>query len=275
MLYLLAGCQTSSSLAYLTNRTGNFDIFLTDEAGKDHRALTTNPGWDWSPQWNKARKGIIYNSNDTLKKFSIRLMTVDGNPLPLDTDGLEEYILSPDGKSALYTESDSSLRYIYRLDIASGERNPLVTVKAYNGRPRWSPNGQMFSFISDRDGNNEIYRYDLASGEELRLTSTAAREKYTSWAPDSRSIVYTASEEGLEYNDVYRVDVQTQAITRITDDQKLYEEICVSPDGKKIAFHAQRNGQHHIFTMSIDGTEERQITRVEAYHGEPEWIPTK
>ena len=33
--------------------------------------------------------------------------------------------------------------------------------------------------------------------------------------------------------------------------------------------------QHHIFTLNIDGSGEKQITRVEAYHGEPEWIPGK
>lgn len=268
-----SACQTTSRIAYLTNRSGNFDIYLTDEKGTDHTALTSNPGWDWSPKWNPHLDGIIYNSNDTLKNFSIRLMTTDGKPMPLNTDGLEEFILSPDGELVLYTESDSSNRYINLLDLKSGARKPLVTTAAYNGRAQWAPNSRVFSFISDRDGNNEIYLYDMATGIQQRLTETAKREKYTSWTPDNRSIIFTASEEGTEYNDIYRVNVLSGAISRITEDQKMYEEICVSPDGKKIAFHGRLEGEHHIFTMNIDGTELKQITRVKAYHGEPEWIP--
>lgn len=270
---ICSACQTTSRIAYLTNRSGNFDIYLTDEKGEDHTALTNNPGWDWSPQWNEHLNGIIYNSNDTLENFSIRLMTASGKSMPLDTDGLEEFILSPDGELVLYTESDSANRYINLLDLRSGARKPLVTIAAYNGRTKWAPNSRVFSFISDRDGNNEIYLYDMATGIQKRLTNTPSREKYTSWTPDNRSIVFTASEEGVEYNDIYRVDIRTGAISRITEDSKMYEEICVSPDGKKIAFHGRIDGKHHILTINMDGTGQKQITQVEAYHGEPEWIP--
>lgn len=275
MLCILASCQTNSRIAYLTNRDGNFDIYLTDEKGENHTALTSNPGWDWYPKWNNSLKGIIYNSNDTLKNFSIRLMSDAGRSMQLDTDGLEEYILSPDGKTVLYTVSEGDDKYIYNLDLSTKEKKPLIKYPAYNGRPIWSPDGTRISFITDRDGNNEIYLYEIASGIETRLTNTFAREKYTSWTPDSQSIVFTASEEGRAYNDVYRAEVGTKVIERITDDEKLYEEIAVAPDGKQIAFHAQRDGQHHIFTMNIDGTNEQQITKVKAYHGEPEWIPGK
>lgn len=275
LLCLFTSCQTSSRIAYLTNRSGNFDIYITDEQGENHLALTDNPGWDWYPKWNKALKGIIYNANDTLKNFRISMMDDQGNSMALDTDGLESFILAPNGKMALYTESDSNFSYINAFNVLTRERTPLVTTKAYNGRAMWAPNGKMFSFITDRDGNNEIYIFDLTKGVEVRLTNTASREKYTSWTPDSRSIVFTSSEEDQEYNDIYRVDITSGNINRITNDEKLYEEISVSPDGKKIAFHAQRNGQHHIFRMHIDGSGEKQLTSVKAYHGEPEWIPGK
>ncbi|NET37499.1 MAG: hypothetical protein F6K19_36660 [Cyanothece sp. SIO1E1] len=71
------------------------------------------------------------------------------------------------------------------------------------------------------------------------------------------------------------MNILTQKITQITDDLAFYQEIAVSPDGKKIAFHAKRKGEDHIYTIDIDGKNERQITTAKAYHGEPCWVPGK
>lgn len=276
VLFSMLSCASGpAKLAYLTNRTGNFDIFLSDQNGTLHQALTDNPGWDWSPKWNKSKQGIIYNSNDSLEQFSIKLMSRLGKPQPLNTFGLSEFILSPNGKEVVYTQKDSNFQYIFHLDISTGEKYPLINVPAYNGRPKWSPNGKMISFISDRDGNSEFYIYDFRTQETTRLTQSPTREKYTSWGTNSKAILFTSEEEGGKKNDIFLIDLKRKVITQITKDAFLYEEICWSPDQKTIAFHGQLDGQHHIFTLSIDGTNRQQITQVQAYHGEPEWIPSK
>jgi TolB protein len=268
-------CRPVLQISYITDRTGNFDIFLTDEQGKNHTQLTTNAGWDWSPQWNPYLNAVIYNSNDTSDNFSLKAMDLSAQPIPLNTYGLEEFILSPKGGPALFTQRDSNFQYIFAFEPVTQQRTVLVQHPSYNGRPRWSPDGRYFSFISDRDGNNEIYLYDLAKHSIDRLTATAAREKYTSWLPNGKAVVFTAQEEGREHNDIFQVDITAKTITRITDDELTYEEIACSPDGKKIAFHGQRDGEHHLFVMDIDGKNERRITAVDAYHGEPEWVSGK
>ena len=102
-LLLLAGCSKQFGVAYLSSDGGNFDIFCIDPGGGPPRRLTTNPGWDWYPKWNEGRQLLVYYSNDTARNFSIRAMNLQGEPKPLDTHGLEEFILSPDGKQALFT----------------------------------------------------------------------------------------------------------------------------------------------------------------------------
>ncbi len=129
---LFFACQPSpaptkpAKLLYLSNRSGNFDIFLTDHEGKEHKQLTQNLGWDWAPQWNQSQGGFLYNSSDTNDVFAIQLMDIEGNLMALETYGLEEFILSPDGQLALYTVSDSSFKHIYAFDTQTQTKSPLV-----------------------------------------------------------------------------------------------------------------------------------------------------
>ncbi|MDA7949978.1 MAG: hypothetical protein MPJ24_00690 [Pirellulaceae bacterium] len=46
-----------------------------------------------------------------------------------------------------------------------------------------------------------------------------------------------------------------------------------SPDGTKIAFYSERNGQGDIYLMNADGTGEKQLTNTSADEGYPTWSP--
>lgn len=277
-LFLSIGLLAQNKIAYLTNQSGNFDIFIIDENGENQKQLTTNKGWDWSPKWNQHLQAIIYNSNDTLNKFSIKCVDKNGVAKQMDTKGMEEFILSPDGTKVLYTLKDNKNRYIGIFNLNKETNQLLISNPSYNGRPDWSTDGKYFSFISDRDGNNELYVYNFKNAVIKKLTNSEKSEKYTSWMPDSKTIVYTyhySDERDNEHNDIFSVDINTAKSIQITKDPKFYQEIDVSPDGKKIVFHAKRNGKDSLYTITIDGENEKQITTAEAYHGEPVWIPSK
>ncbi|WP_299113904.1 DPP IV N-terminal domain-containing protein [uncultured Winogradskyella sp.] len=276
-LFISAIFYGQNSIVYLSNQSGNFDIFIIDQNGENKKQLTSNKGWDWSPKWNEKLNAIIYNSNDTLKKFSIKAVDRSGISKKLDTKKMEEFILSPDATKVLYTLKDNNNRYIGVFDLNAETNKLLISNPSYNGRPDWSPDGKSFSFISDREGNNELYVYHIDTKSTHRLTNSEKSEKYTSWMPDSKTIVYTyhySDERDNERNDIFSVNINTKNINQITSDINFYQEIDVSPDGKKIVFHAKRNGKHHLYTINIDGKNEEQITTVEAYHGEPEWVPS-
>ena len=145
---------------------------------------------------------------------------------------------------------------------------------AYHGRAKWSPDAQKIIYITDRDGNNEIYLYDMLEQTNTRLTENETYEKYLTWAPDSRRFAYTTEyfEEGKpDRNDVFVMDLDTKEVRQITDNPYEDAEIAWSPRGDLIAFHSRRDSVDHIFTMKIDGSNVRQITTTQTYHGEPEW----
>ena len=260
-------------LTYISKASGNFDIWINDLSGNETQ-LTNNPSWDWSPMWNQSLESIIYYSyvDDT---FRIRSMNSEGSLIKLDTKGLMEFNLSPDGNTLIMEESRGDNRQLVLVTLDNLKENPITDSLAYYGRAKWSNDSKKVVYISDKDGNNEIYLYDIVSKSTTRLTNNLTNEKYLTWAPDDKRIAFTTEyyEEGQpDRNDVFVMDIESKEATQITNNNYEDSEIAWSPQGGRIAFHSKRDSIDHIYTMKIDGSDVRQVTTQGTYHGEPEWV---
>ncbi len=67
------------------------------------------------------------------------------------------------------------------------------------------------------------------------------------------------------------MSVDGSGLTRLTDALGQYSSAALSPDGRHIAFVAERNGQRDIYVMNIDGSEQTNLTNDPARDGSPEW----
>lgn len=286
ILVILNGCNSREReneslckkelLVYISKASGNFDIYKNDLNGNEIQ-LTTNPSWDWSPMWNPTLQSIIYYSyvNDT---FQIRSMNGKGVLKPMDTKGLMEFNLSPDGKMLVMEESRGDNRQLVLVTLDNLNNLPITDSTAYYGRAKWSPDSKKIVYISDKVGNNEVYVYDIESKSTTRLTTNETNEKYLTWAPDNKRIAFTTEfyEEGQSNrNDVYVMNIESKEIIKITNNPYTDSEIAWSPNGDRIAFHSKRDSIDHIYTMRHDGSNIKQITTKSTYHGEPAWIVVK
>ena len=81
--------------------------------------------------------------------------------------------LSPDGQQLVF----DLLGHIYILPVAGGEARSLTQNSgvAINYQPRWSPDGRLIAFVSDRRGQNNLWIMDAegsGSTRQLFLTGT-------------------------------------------------------------------------------------------------------
>jgi len=150
---------------------------------------------------------------------------------------------------------------------------PITEMKGYNGRPKWSPDGNQILFIGDQSGSNELYLYDLPSVKTRRITENALREKYTSWSKDGKSIVTTMAEEEMP-NDIYRIDLATLEVTQLTQTSINESEISMDPQGRYVSYHAQLDGRDDIFLLALETKDVLHITS-KGYHGETVWMEVK
>ena len=166
----------------------------------------------------------------------------------LDTEG--DWELTPDGRSVVATwlvsEGGGSERStVVVIDLTSGERREIAGDDA-NGyhSPRVSPDGSRVAMLvrrkssADDPGDFWPALVPLAGGPVQALAAEWDRWPHSPrWTPDGAALIVAADDNGR--SPLWRVDAATGAVTRLTDDDGVYTDPRVSPDGRYV--YALRN----------------------------------
>ena len=256
-LTLLMVCaDTGAQITFMSDRDGNWEIYVMDADGKNQRRVTNNPGEDRWPSWSPDGKRIAFESDR------------DGHVHPIHGSPTSE---------------------IYVIDADGGNLQNL-TNSPYNDRePSWSPNGKRIAFGALRENriNYEIYVMDVDGRNLQRLTDNPGNDGHSgdrspSWSPDGERIVFTARRAGHVENkfaityEVYVLDVESGNQQRLTNNRNNEWSPSWSPDGKRIAFSSDRKGilqNFDIYVMDVDGGNQQNITNDRLDDGSPSWSP--
>ena len=138
--------------------------------------------------------------------------------------------------------------------------------------PAVSWNGDRVAFYWDKTGQMELHVMDLATRETRQVSHgevpRALRAGF-SWDRADRSIVFAKDAGGTEQHDLYRIDVETGAVTQLTNDPTAQEYAGqFSPDDRWLTVHTNkrnpaapdRPGQLNLWKMRADGTDYAPLT---------------
>jgi Tol biopolymer transport system component len=125
-------------------------------------------------------------------------------------------------------------------------------------------NGKM-AFVRGVDSNSEIYVMDGDGSGQTSLTNNLAFDTLPAFSPDGRHVAFTSRRDsiGTQTNDeIYVVDAADSdgngngdKLTRLTSSQTVNEfQPAFSPDGKKMAFTSNGDGNNEIYVMNADGS---------------------
>ena len=234
------------TIAYVSDRTGNLEIFLKQISGGPDINLTNDPGDDVQPAFSPDGKQIAFVStrhsetqlvfrNPTIKEMGgdVWVMpALGGTPRRIAERG-NFPAWSPDGSRIIFIRGPWLAQAIYSVTPAGGEaaRLPIITpvVHLFITRPSFSPDGKWITFDSQQPEN--IYVVPPRGGRAVAV----AHGSDPTWMPDSKSIVYSDLDPGRN---------STLSRVRITDDGK--------PDGAPEPLTSGR-GEDKAPTISRDG----------------------
>ena len=101
--------------------------------------------------------------------------------------------VSPDGQTIVF----DLLGDLYTMPFAGGTATSLTQGMAFDGQPRFSPDGQTVAFISDRSGGDGLWTISVDKADTVRITK-GNNSAYQSpeWTPDGDYIVATKQNPG-------------------------------------------------------------------------------
>ena len=295
-ILLVVNAWGAPYISFNSERTGQSDIiYIIDTNGKNLRNLT-NPLASgccaaWAPDGRSFAFVLDLDGNNeiyikTFNEAQARRLT---NHPELDFDPA----WSPDGNWITFVSDRTGESHIYKIDI-NGENLQRLTNQGDNHAPAWSPDGQSIAFDSTRnlelwDGTLvnvlDLYVMD-ADGKNLRQMINPLHRiglhtpRSPAWSPDGKQIAYTAKDDGIG---IYIMDTDGQNARRVSPLGTWSYNPAWSLDGKWIAYDAfvaenanppdNSNAVRHIFIVSVEGGEPRQITQHPGPNYSPAWVP--
>ncbi len=218
---------------------------------------------------------IVFQSNRD-GDFEIFAMNGDGTaqiPLTDNTAVDTDPALSPDRSQIVFRSTRDGNSRIYIMNNDGTNQRPLTT-SGNNEDPSFSPDGSKIVFKSA----NDIFVMDVDGQNLVNLTNNAAsafdvdpifsRDGRIIFASNPRTPTNPASK-----SQIFRMNGDGSGLTQLTTAAADHFQPSVSPDGSRIAFASDRDGDFEIFVMRADGTQATPLTANSANDSDPVFSP--
>jgi len=199
----------STKIAYISERSGQYNIWLVNADGSNDVHLTSNNDSNlnlYCPLWSLDGKRIAFTSKTNRGKAVFSVWIIDTNTknteMVIQADSFFGLIgWSQNGEDLILTSVNSSGSVglqpevsLLQVSIKTGEKRQIVTLKdAYLYNIRLSPDKKNIAFAAHREAKDDIWLMPAAGGEAKKLTANNDSRLYFSslaWSPDNNSIFF-------------------------------------------------------------------------------------
>jgi len=234
-------------IAFLSDRSDYFDVYLMSTLdGKVHRRLVRGQRSGRFEELHWLRPGISW---------------------------------SPDGDHIAFCAKSGGLDALYIINVEDGSIHKSLKFNS-DGlfSPSWSPDGKSIALVHVLDGRSDLAVVDIETGKLKNITSDIYDEADPSWSADSRCLLFTSNRgdaplkqteranrsilfTDYEEFDVYRIELESSELTRITDDAYVERTPIWAPDDKDVILYvSNRTGAYNLYLHRISTSEIRSFT---------------
>lgn len=203
--------------------------------------------------------------------YDIYVANPDGSNMQRVLDYASQPALSPNGLRIAFRRWKSDDRGVEIMDTYGGNQHRLTNFLE-DALPFWSPDGRTLVFFSRRESDRRprVYEVDVTGGSDRVLLRGGGPVYgvFPTWMPNGPIIyVVTSPQNGLA-----TMNADGSGFQMVFADGSATAP-AVSPDGARIAFMSQRDGNWEVYRLNADGSGLVRLTNHGANDGLPAWSP--
>jgi TolB protein len=180
------------SVAFASNRSGGWDLFLLDLRTGAVRPLTQTPAFEGHPTWSPDGLWIAYEAYDG-SDLDIWVLRVDGTQDPIQLTNAPSMdaspVWDPAGRRIAFTSDRDGLPDVYVANLDNPDERYLNlsnTPLIAEAGPVFSPDGSSIAYSGRGEGLDFIYLVDLNAAQPSPREIGIGR--WPEWSPDGDAI---------------------------------------------------------------------------------------
>lgn len=204
------------SVAFASNRSGYWDIYLLDLSSGGITRLTDTLAYDASPAWSPDNKWLVYETynNDNLD-IKIQSVISPTDTIQLTTSSAADFspVWSPKGRHIAFVSDRSGENEIWLADLDQTEAQRFQNISqnpnSNDTHPAWSPDGNSIVWVGAQDGMHTLILQEMPiSGDPITTPTTLSQQNLGSgdwpvWSADGESILTTLQTPNRTYLTAY------------------------------------------------------------------------
>lgn len=274
--YDIVWTTDSKKLVFVSDKSGNFDIYTIDIATKEEKTLSNDPNDETNPHVSPDGKLVSFVRNG--KEGGIYVVPVDGSASPrrivesLGNNlefgngnqsgmGISGYSWSPDSKWIAFARADAvETSDIWVAPVSGGKAINITYTPGENRSPEWSKDGKYLLFMSDRGGSAavnappDLYAIPLQKEKEDKEEAASAK-------PAGPTPADGAAKPADKPSTDVKIDfdeIENRSKRLSTQGVIVYE---ITPDGKNAVFVGLGQGPSDFFMVPVSGGSPTRMTQ--------------
>ncbi len=269
-----SGKEKKQSIAFVSNRNGNSDIYEIRTDGSNLKPLLSGNSNQWSPR--ATRDGnYLYFMDDADSSQSIRRYNLKNGKIEFIKEVYFDdfyFQLHPEENKIVAHDTISGFYQLFIYDFENDSILQISFDSSNNKKPVFMNDGFRIIFQSNRNGNEDLYLLNLKNDSLTNLTKSEWNERNPSVSPFDDVIVFHSDQDSLDYINLYYLDLNSGERGQLTNSPGMELIAAFSPDAKDLVFGSNRDDNWEIYLMSNRGQFKDRLTNHPAFDGDAIYI---
>jgi Tol biopolymer transport system component len=237
-------------LAFITNRSGAMELWLSDRDGSNPYQVTAMGGVG-TPRWSPNGKSIAFDVGwrDRGAVFVVDIPA--GTPRPLAQGNSDNLVpnWSRDGRWVYFASNRSGMWQVWKTSAEGGQPVQVTTHGGFAAYP--SVDGMTLFYSKFNLPNPEVWEVPVDGGMERRVPQVRP-DDWASWVPTEKGI-YFLEKDASDRPTVMFFAFSTSEVSRIAALDKLPFWLTASPDGNALFYeHVDQDNSHIMLLKNFE-----------------------